>query len=205
VARRHRDGEGAAIPLLRPFPTIELLGHRRDLYCRRPSGHFVLCAKVGSEFFITLGFAISLHFIDRFANDRTGRVKHPGTLRATVALKILVLNPDKRGSSACRTSRLRQPNSKGLWDGSYARRHHLEDRFIVEIASGERFTGIPSVCARARLLVSSARVKSRERLSGARLIPSQWPRWRQTSCPRGVLSAEHRNAARNSPREGRHM
>jgi hypothetical protein len=47
---------------------------------------------------------------------------------------------------------------KGLWDGSHARRHHLEDRFIVEIASDERFTEIPPVHARPLLLVSIGRL-----------------------------------------------
>jgi hypothetical protein len=55
----------------------------------------VLGANVGSKLFVTLGFVLPLHFMQRFANERTRRIKHPVTLGASEALKVLVLNPYK--------------------------------------------------------------------------------------------------------------
>jgi len=45
------------------------------------------------KLFETLGFVLLLHFIQRFTNGRTGRLKRPITLGATEALKVLFLNP----------------------------------------------------------------------------------------------------------------
>jgi hypothetical protein len=53
----------------------------------------VLGTNVGSKLFVTLGFVLPLHFIQRLASKRTRRIKHPVTLGATEALKLLVLNP----------------------------------------------------------------------------------------------------------------
>jgi hypothetical protein len=53
----------------------------------------VLDTSVGSKLFVALGFVLPLHFIQRFAHERTRRIKHPVTLGASEALKVLVLNP----------------------------------------------------------------------------------------------------------------
>jgi len=50
---------------------------------------------VGSKLFVTLGLVLLLHFIQRFANDRTRRIKQPVTLGATKTLTVLVLNPSQ--------------------------------------------------------------------------------------------------------------
>ena len=56
-------------------------------------GSSVLGANVGGEIFVTLGLVLLLHFLQGFGNNRTGRLKHPFTLGAAVALKVLALDP----------------------------------------------------------------------------------------------------------------
>jgi hypothetical protein len=55
----------------------------------------VVCADVRKEFFITLSLVFLFHFIERFTDKCTSKLKYPRALRATVALKIRSLNPDK--------------------------------------------------------------------------------------------------------------
>jgi hypothetical protein len=50
---------------------------------------------MGSELFVALCFVSLLHLVKRFANERTTRLEHPLTLRASEALKTLDLNPDQ--------------------------------------------------------------------------------------------------------------
>ena len=64
-----------------------------DLLSLGIDGLSVLGAKVGSKLFVTLGFVLLLHFNQRFRNNRTRRLKHPITLGATKALKVLALHP----------------------------------------------------------------------------------------------------------------
>jgi hypothetical protein len=61
------------------------------LWNRRSSG--VLDAKVGSKFFVPLGFVLLLHFFQVFVFERTRRLKHPVTLGATESLEGMALNP----------------------------------------------------------------------------------------------------------------
>jgi hypothetical protein len=49
---------------------------------------------VGCELFVALGFVGLLHLVKRFVDERTSRIEHPLTFRASEALKILALNPD---------------------------------------------------------------------------------------------------------------
>ena len=58
---------------------------------------WVSCTNAGSKFPVTLGFVFLLHFLKRIANDRTKRIKHPITLRATEVHKTLALNPTQLG------------------------------------------------------------------------------------------------------------
>jgi len=51
---------------------------------------------MGSKLLVTLGFVLLLHFIQRFEDERTRRLKHPVTLGATEALKVLLINPHQR-------------------------------------------------------------------------------------------------------------
>ena len=53
----------------------------------------MLDTNVGSKLFVALAFILLLHFIQRFEGERTRRLKHPVTLGATEALKVLFLNP----------------------------------------------------------------------------------------------------------------
>jgi hypothetical protein len=53
----------------------------------------VLGTNVGSKLFVTLGLVLLLHFIQRFANHWTRRIKKPVTLGATETLTVPVLNP----------------------------------------------------------------------------------------------------------------
>jgi hypothetical protein len=53
----------------------------------------VLGASVGSKLYITQGFVLPLHFIQRFATELVRRPIDPVTLGATKALKVLGLNP----------------------------------------------------------------------------------------------------------------
>jgi len=69
------------------------LNDRCDLFRLWTRGSRVLGTKVGSKLFVTMGFKRLLHFIPRFANERTRRLKHPVTLGATEALKVSFLNP----------------------------------------------------------------------------------------------------------------
>jgi hypothetical protein len=50
-------------------------------------------ANVFSKFFVPLRYVIPLHFIQRCANEGTGRVKHPHALGAAVAVELLALGP----------------------------------------------------------------------------------------------------------------
>ena len=50
---------------------------------------------VSCELFVALGFVRLLHLVKWFADERTNRIEHPLTLRASEALKILALNPDQ--------------------------------------------------------------------------------------------------------------
>jgi hypothetical protein len=72
----------------------------------------MLCANVGKEFFISLGFVFFFHFIERIAYKGAGRLVYPRALRATVALKVPDINPDK--SSQHRHSFLRGSASQQL-------------------------------------------------------------------------------------------
>src|ERR1700730_7195352 len=47
------------------------------------------------KFFVTLLYVISLHFIQRFANECTGSPKHPHALGTPVAVKLLALCPNE--------------------------------------------------------------------------------------------------------------
>lgn len=78
-----------------------------DLFSLWVSRSCVLCADVGSELFIALGFVRFLHFIERSTNERTGRLEQPLTLRAAEALKILVFNPDQLACHCSAPSPLR--------------------------------------------------------------------------------------------------
>jgi hypothetical protein len=49
---------------------------------------------VSGEFFISLGFIVTLHLVEGIANKSSRRPKYPRTLGATVALEILKTNPD---------------------------------------------------------------------------------------------------------------
>ena len=50
---------------------------------------------VGCELFVALCFVGLLHLVKRFVDERTSRIEHPLTFRASEALKILALNPDQ--------------------------------------------------------------------------------------------------------------
>src|ERR1700674_1461992 len=75
--------------------TYNVLNDRCDLCSLWPRGSWVLGTKMGSKLLVTLGLVPLLHFLQRFANERTGRIKHPVTLGATEALKVLVFNPNQ--------------------------------------------------------------------------------------------------------------
>jgi hypothetical protein len=72
-----------------------------------------LHADARSELFIAFRFIGFLHFIKRSANERTGRLEHPLTVRAAEALKILVLNPDQLALPLQRTFALANSSSYG--------------------------------------------------------------------------------------------
>jgi hypothetical protein len=50
-------------------------------------------ANMGGELLVALLLEIALHFIERFARGRTGRLESPATFRATKTAKTLLLNP----------------------------------------------------------------------------------------------------------------
>jgi hypothetical protein len=66
-----------------------------DLFCLWARGSWVLGTNVGGKLFVTLGLVLPLHFIQRFADDRIQRTKHPVTLGAAETLKVPVLNPNQ--------------------------------------------------------------------------------------------------------------
>jgi hypothetical protein len=68
-------------------------GEGRGLCCIQLSGDWALYTNVGSKLFVTLGFVLPLHFIERVAGEGTRRGKLPVTLRATETQKIPGLNP----------------------------------------------------------------------------------------------------------------
>jgi hypothetical protein len=47
------------------------------------------------EFFVALLFVVHLHLVNGFTDERAYRLKCPGTLGASPALKILAFDPDK--------------------------------------------------------------------------------------------------------------
>jgi len=55
----------------------------------------VFGTNVGSKLLVTLGLVPPLHFLERFANERASRIKHPVALGATKALNVLSLNPNQ--------------------------------------------------------------------------------------------------------------
>ena len=55
----------------------------------------MLGTNVGSKLLVTLGLVPPLHFLERFANERISRVKHPVAVGAAEALKVLSFNPDQ--------------------------------------------------------------------------------------------------------------
>ena len=76
-----------------------------NLRVRNSSG---LHADVGNKLLVALGFVLPFHFFQRIANELARGPKHPVTLGATVALEVLVLDPDQLAwhcpLSACENS-----------------------------------------------------------------------------------------------------
>src|SRR6266404_1511778 len=66
---------------------------RCDLFSLWLRGSWVLDTNVGGKLFVTLGFVLLLHIIQRFVKRSARRFKHPVALGATKALKVLLLSP----------------------------------------------------------------------------------------------------------------
>jgi hypothetical protein len=86
--------------------TYNVLKDHCNLFRLWARGSWVLDANVGGKLIVTPGLVLLLHLIERSVDERISRLKHPATLGAAEALKVILLDPyqlARHGRSICLT------------------------------------------------------------------------------------------------------